>query len=269
MSVQRAYLDYIRLASWHDGEALLLTGSFRRSIPKWRNGFWLQYKGWYGENSFYGIGEQSQKRHYVWRSAGSSSSVLYDLANEPGGLDAVYCTRLDVQVTIKMPTQYNPFNIYEAHKGGGRLGVTIIESPTGSTIYFGSRESDKFARLYEKRYTDGDYLRLEFEFKGKLARAIYETMRKTSAGPTAVFQNYLPKFGLADYIMSWFDTGSDAEPLRLEIEHNEDTHKKMSWLSSLSNTVVKMGNDHETGDYVRRLLNDWQEEIFEGGLNGK
>jgi hypothetical protein len=258
MSVQRAYLDYLRVASWEDDQALLLTGELRRSIPKWRNGFWLQYKGWYGDTSFYGVGEQNHKRHYVFRTAGNSSSVLYDLAAD---YDKVYCTRLDVQVTIKLPPQYNPFIIYGAHKDTGRAGVTIIDSPTGSTIYFGSRVSDKFARLYEKQYEDGSYLRLEFEFKGLLAKAIYETMRLTNTGPTAVFQNYLPKFGLADYIMAWFDTGPDAEPIRLEIEHNEDTYKKMTWLASLSNTVVQMGNDHETGDFVRRLLNDWQEKI--------
>jgi hypothetical protein len=257
MSVQRAYIDYLRLATWADSQALLVTGELRRSIPKWRNGFWLQYKGWYGDTSFYGVGEQNNKRHYVFRTAGNSSSVLFDLADK---YDNLYCTRLDVQVTIKLPPQYNPFIIYESHKNN-KLKPTIIDSPTGSTIYFGSRVSDKFARLYEKQYEDGKYLRLEFEFKGLLAKAVYETMRLTNAGPTAVFQNYLPKFGLADYVMAWFDTGPDAEPLRLEIEHNEDIYKKMTWLASLSNTVVQMGNDHETGDFVRRLLNDWQEKI--------
>jgi hypothetical protein len=258
MSVQRAYIDYLRLASWDDSQALLITGELRRSIPKWRNGFWLQYKGWYGDTSFYGVGEQNKQRHYVFRTAGNSSSVLFDLADK---FDAVYCTRIDVQVTIKLPPQYNPFKIYLDHKYNGRAGVTVLDGPTGSTIYFGSRTSDKFLRLYEKQYEDGKYLRLEFEFKGKLARAVYETMRATAVGPTAVFQNYLPKFGLADYIMGWFDTGNDAEPLRLEIEHNEDFHKQMTWLSSLSNTVVEMGNAHETGDFVRRLLNDWLERI--------
>jgi hypothetical protein len=258
MSVQRAYIDYIRLATWDDAQALLMTGELRRSIPKWRNGFWLQYKGWYGDNSFYGVGEQNKKRHYVFRSSGNSSSVLFDLADKH---EELYCTRIDVQVTKKLPASYNPFMIYEAHKkGGGRLGVSIIESPTGSTIYFGSRVSDKFARLYEKRYDDGNYLRLEFEFKGKLARAVYETMRTNSIGPTAVFQNYLPKFGLAEHIMEWFNTGPDAEPIRVELERKEDTHKKMIWLASLSNTVIEMGNSHETGDFVRRLLNDWLEK---------
>lgn len=258
MSVQRAYIDYIRLASWDDSEALLITGELRRSIPKWRNGFWLQYLGWYGDNSFYGVGEQNKKRHYVFRTAGSSSSVLFDLAAR---FTKIYCTRLDVQVTVKLPGHYDPFLIYKNHQGRGRLGVTIIDSPTGSTIYFGSRTSDKFARLYEKRYEDGNYLRLEFEFKGKLARAVYETMQSTSAGPTAVFQNYLPKFGLSDDVMALFDTGPDAEPLRLKIEHNEDIYKKMTWLSSLSDTVIQMGNDHEMGGFVRRLLNDWQDKI--------
>jgi hypothetical protein len=258
MSVQRAYIDYLRLASWNDSQALLITGELRRSVPKWRKGFWLQYKGWYGDTSFYGIGEQNKKRHYVFRTAGNSSSVLFDLADKYGEL---YCTRLDVQVTIKMPHQYNPFTIYEAHKGCGRLGVTIIDSPTGSTLYFGSRVSDKFARLYEKHLEKGDYLRLEFEFKGKLARAVYDTMTLTNVGPTAVFQNYLPKFGLADYVMQWFDTGQDAEPLRIELEREENIEKKLTWLSSLSTTIVKMGNDHDTGDFVRMLLNNWLENI--------
>jgi hypothetical protein len=258
MSVQRAYIDYLRLASWDDSQALLVTGELRRSIPKWRNGFWLQYKGWYGDTSFYGVGEQNMKRHYVFRTAGNSSSVLFGLADR---FSELYCTRIDVQVTIKTPHGYNPFSVYGIQKDLTPGKVTIIESPTGSTIYIGSRTSDKFLRLYEKHYEDGEYLRLEFEFKGKLAKAIYETMRATNAGPTSVFQNYLPKFGLADYIMAWFDTGSDAELLRLEMEHSEDIHKKMSWLASLSNTVVKMGNDHETGDFVLGLLNDWVEKI--------
>jgi hypothetical protein len=187
MSVQKAYIDYLRLAAWDDSEAMLLTAELRRSIPKWRHGFWLQYHGWYGDQSFYGIGEQNDKRHFVWRTSGSSSAVLFGMSKM---LVNVYCTRIDVQVTIKMPTEYDPFTTYKAHQGEGRLGVTIMQSPTGSTIYFGSRTSDKFARLYEKQYEDGKYLRLEFEFKGKLARAVHAKMRDSSVGPTACFQYY-------------------------------------------------------------------------------
>lgn len=266
MTVQRAYLDYMRLASWHDASALKLTGSLRRSIPKWRTGYWLQYKGWYGDNAFYGIGEQNQKRHYVWRLSGSSSSVLFNISSE---LNEIYATRLDVQVTIPMPSDYDAFAVYTDQKDLQGRGLTIIESDTGSTIYFGARVSDRFARLYTKSYVKKDpsdksldeFLRLEFEFKGRSARALYENMKKSLIGPSGIFQYYLTSFNLMGYIIDWFDTGFDGEELRLEIEKNQNNENKMNWLSSLSNAIAKMGNDHETGEFTRNLLRNWLESI--------
>lgn len=227
------------------------------SIPKWRTGFWLQYKGWYGDNAFYGIGEQNHKRHYVWRLSGSSSSVLYDLAD---GMSEIYATRLDVQVTIPLPDDYSAFSVYQDQRDILGRGTTIIESETGSTIYFGSRVSDRFARMYTKEYEDGRFLRLEFEFKGKTARALHDRMT-SGIGPTEVFQHYLKSFGLMGYIIEWFDAGIDAEKIRLEIENKQTDDHKMEWLSSLSNAIVKMGNDHQTGAFTRRLLTNWLEAI--------
>ena len=257
MTVQRAYLDYLRLASWHDASALKLTAQLRRAFPKWRDGYWLQYRGWYADNAFYGIGEQNRKRHYVWRVSGNSSSVLYEAADFLG---EVYATRLDVQVTIPLPDNYDPFIVYQDQKDLMSRGTTIIESDTGSTIYFGSRVSDRFARMYTKEYDEGRFLRLEFEFKGKTAKALYFKM-KSGIGPTEIFQYYLKSFGLMGYIIEWFDTGQDAEKIRLEIENNQNDDNKMAWLSSLSNAVVKMGNDHQTGEFTKNLLRNWLETI--------
>lgn len=264
MTVQRAYLDYLRLASWDDSNALKLTAGLRRSIPKWRDGFWLQYRGWYGDNSFYGIGEQNRKRHYVWRSAGPSSSVLYSLSDE---LSNIYATRLDVQVTIPMPEDYDAFAVYQDYKDTHSRGTTIIESDTGSTVYFGARTSERFARLYTKVYANGvteverAYLRLEFEFKGKTARAIFESMKIGKNGPTSVFQYFLRNFNLLDYVITWFDTGFDGEPERIVVERNEDDSNKLEWLHSLSNAVIKMGNDHNMGDQTRDVLRQWLEAL--------
>lgn len=258
MSVQRAYLDYLRLASWHDASALKLTSQVRRSIPKWRDGFWLQYRGWYGDDSFYGIGEQNGKRHYVWRSAGPSSSVLYALGE---CLEEIYCTRIDVQVTIVLPDNYDVFAVYQDMQDVKDRSVSIIDSETGSTIYIGNRTSERFARLYTKEYEENKFLRLEFEFKGKTARAIYRQIKDGKTGPTKCFQYFLKNFGLLDYIVDWFDTGTDAEMERLVIEQNSDDEKRLAWLHSLTNTVIKMGNDHNTGDSVRELLRNWQMEI--------
>ncbi len=257
MTVQRAYLDYLRLASWHDASALKLTAQLRRAFPKWRDGYWLQYRGWYADNAFYGIGEQNHKRHYVWRVSGNSSSVLYEAADFLG---EIYATRLDVQVTIPLPEDYDPFAVYQDQKDLISRGTTIIESDTGSTIYFGSRVSDRFARMYTKEYPAGRFLRLEFEFKGKTAKALYFKM-KSGVGPTEIFQHYLKSFGLMGYIIEWFDTGFDGEKIRLEIEKNESNDNKMSWLSSLSASIIKMGNDHETGEFTVNLLRNILDEV--------
>jgi hypothetical protein len=257
MTVQRAYLDYLRLASWDDRQALKLSSKLRTTIPKWRQGFWLQYKGWYGDNSFYGIGEQNHKRHYIWRTAGDSTSVLYDISYH---LLDIYATRLDVQVTIELPAEYLPFEVYRDQKNILKRGTSIIDSDTGSTIYFGSRVSDRFARLYTKEFDEGKFLRLEFEFKGDTARALHEKMR-SGAGATDIFQHYLHSFGLVDYIIDWFDTGFDGDDLRIRIERDHNNNNKLKWLSSLSAAIVKMGNDHETGPTTKRLLRNWIETI--------
>jgi hypothetical protein len=260
MTVQRAYLDYLRLASWHDASALKLTAELRRSIPKWRDGFWLQYRGWYGDNSFYGIGEQNRKRHYVWRSAGPSSSVLCNLADS---LTEIYATRIDVQVTIPMPDDFDAFAVYQDYKDINARATTIIESDTGSTVYFGARTSDRFARLYTKEYKYGrgdevsNFLRLEFEFKGKTARSIYGSLKSSKHGSTSLFQYFLTNFSLMDYVIDWFNTGYDGEGERIVIEKNQSDDGKIEWLHSLSNAIVKMGNDHMTGETTKNLLREW------------
>lgn len=258
MTVQRAYLDYLRLGCWDDASALQLTSKLRTSIPKWRQGYWLQYKGWYGDNSFYGIGEQNRRRHYVWRSAGPSSSVLFELTK---GLPEVYATRLDVQVTISLPEDYDVFAVYQDHKNLGGRGTSIIESDTGSTVYFGARTSDRFARLYTKEYDKGNFLRLEFEFKGKTAKAIYSSIILGRNGPTMIFQHFLKSFSLADYIIDWFDTGDDSEMERIYIENAQNDDHKLEWLHSLANTIIKMGNDHKMSESTLNFLRICQEGI--------
>ncbi|GAG72415.1 unnamed protein product [marine sediment metagenome] len=166
-----------------------------------------------------------------------------------------------------MPDDYDPFAVYQDYKDTEARGTTIIESDTGSTVYFGARTSDRFARLYTKEYNNsqsGDanrWLRLEFEFKGKTARAIYLALKVGKHGPTSLFQYFLTNFSLPAYIIEWFETGFDGEPERLVIEKLESDSGKLEWLHSLSSVVVLMGNDHNTGDQTKELLNRWLEEI--------
>lgn len=255
----RAHLDYIRLAAWDDSTILKLHSNIRRMFPKWRPSHWLQYTGWACDHAFYGTGEQSGRRHGVARVSGHDSNKFLEVARYADLIKA-YATRIDVQITIPEPVGYNPFKTYGAAQQVKGRSCSLIHSDTGSTIYFGARTSDVFARCYQKEIDAQKFLRLEFEIKGLHARAVFiELLHGATCG--AVFNSYLSKVKLPENLSKWFSNTEDDTELLLDIQRAHDNDKQLAWLGSLGNTIIRMGNDHDTGDTVRRLLTRWLEEI--------
>jgi len=98
----------------------------------------------------------------------------------PDFIDDLRCTRLDVQGTMLTNCTESLRATYdEAHKAG--LGVKLVEQKK-ATVYFGSRKSQRYIRLYEKDGKDRDefrelariepqdrVIRFEVEFKQDLA----------------------------------------------------------------------------------------------------
>lgn len=147
---------------------------------------WKQYKGTGGEGFLLGSAMQNGKTHYMLRLSGDLSDKFMFDKSRPH-LD---CNRLDLQVTIAWP--YSPVETYEQFKDftdvmGSRpkdnqrqRKVNTILSPDGfCTAYIGSRQSERFYRLYVKE-DDKLYLRFEAEFKGKaaLAGSVYRKIGK-------------------------------------------------------------------------------------------
>lgn len=99
----------------------------------------------------------------------------------------------------------------------GALGnVTRLEGPSGKTWYVGSRESQRYARLYDKRAeikakTGVDImfpvLRFEVELKGKAAPQYFWTYRQT---PRAIQSDIATRYGLAEFM-----TGSSTDVIRV------------------------------------------------------
>lgn len=92
------------------------------------------------------------------------------------------CTRIDIQVTDKLgKIQINDVvNAVEAGKYCGFFDYSIINSKRGkykgTTVYFGSRNGQKFGRLYDKFAESRgreDGIRYEVEFKESLADEAY------------------------------------------------------------------------------------------------
>lgn len=114
--------------------------------------------------------------HVQWGgSALQGESLLdrLDYAIAAGGT----ITRLDIAVDIMAPWNIRKF--YETALDGGAetqaRKFSIVESTTGTTMYAGSRSSQKYLRIYDKQAQTGGarpWTRVEMECKGEFAGRI-------------------------------------------------------------------------------------------------
>lgn len=180
-------------------------------------------------------------------------------------MNGFYCTRLDIQMTIE---KSGWVDLGKLHKSLGRKRTTLISSEHNDTLYFGSRESDKFARLYEKPLGDKMYLRMEFELKGKMASGAWDAIL---AGETVggIYKRLLMQSILPNKFMQMFENADDDATelaLRTEIEH--DNQKTLKWIMSLDAAMRRHMNNHEIGDEVIKIVRSWaQETIYVDNTN--
>ncbi len=217
---------------------------------KMKPGRWLQYKGWKTESLFVGAGEQDGKRHLIISCSGMAAN---DLALFVMNWKHLYCTRLDVQRTVENPKYSSLRRVRKATK---TKNTTLIQSRDNDTLYIGSRTSDCFTRLYEK-LLDDMYLRLEFELKGKRAKAAWLAMQHGKT-PSTVFVHYLNKSKLPSTVKQWYFEPSD----KSEEDYEEavvlySAKKKLRWLRSLDVCMGEAMANHEIGEEVKELVRGW------------
>lgn len=87
------------------------------------------------------------------------------------------CTRLDLALDL-IDGGIDGKKIYEALQSGNRTGIAtssslVLSGSAGCTVYVGSRQSDRFMRIYNKAAEQdvvADWYRLEIECKGDVAK---------------------------------------------------------------------------------------------------
>ena len=247
-----AHLDYLRLATWNSAHYAYMASELMR-VWSWeyRPGRWQQYTGHRAPSFFMGTGEQDKRRHHVVHASGSlaermrKSFMLFD---------GLYGTRLDLQMTILEPAWVD---LAKLHKNLGKKKTTLHSSEENDTLYIGSRESDKFARLYEKPLGEKMFLRMEFELKGRMAAGAWNAIL---AGETVggIYKRLLIKSILPDAFKRLFENASDTatdKALRAEILH--DSAKTLKWVQSLDAAMRRHMNNHEIGDQVIEIIRSW------------
>lgn len=248
---RKPYLDYIRIATWDYTQYTNVLARLMKNWPfKWKQGRWLQYKGWRKEELFIGHGEQNGKHHCIIQTSGSLSDRV---VNTLLALDGWYCTRLDIQITLICPENFKLAWVRDQCRTNN---TTLIESKNNDTLYLGSRTSDIFARLYEKIAIE-KLLRLEFELKGLRARAAWQSLMLGEYAQ-AIFLYYLRSSKLPDDIKAMYEdyeVESTKHAMRL-IKEN-DTEKVLKWITSLSDSIELNLANHEIGESVKVLVRSW------------
>lgn len=245
-------LDYLRLGTWDMAEYPLLVSSLMQLMPgKWEQSKWLQYHGWKNDVLFIGVGEQKKQRHGIVNISGPKSNDHYNYFLE---WESLYCTRIDLQITVRQPENVHLDEVYARIKN--HVKSSLIQSEQNDTLYVGARTSAIFTRLYEK-ILDTKYLRLEYEVKGLRARGCWDAM-KSGEGVGPIFMYYLKKSKLPLDIKDLFrlsGVGSTACAMLAEIQ--KDDAKTLKWLQSIDGAIMRALNNHNIGSDVSVIVESW------------
>ncbi len=252
----KSALDFIRLATWDITEhAYSLSDILTNEPGEWEPGKWLQYHGWRKDSHFIGTGEQNHKRHSIINVSGYKADAKYKSFLK---FETYYATRIDIQITIRKPSDIDLSTIYKQWSND-KTKISLIQSEQNDTLYIGQRTSPVFIRLYEKPL-DSMYLRLEFEFKGRVARGIWRALQSKSH-IDEIFQHYLYKSHLPDPIKVLYSivrNGDTKFAIRKEIMKTD--RAKLDWLRTIDSSVRQALYNDNIGLDVRELVISWASE---------
>jgi hypothetical protein len=177
-------LDYVTLTSYDtqilEGLARYMVSRVPEHMPVAKNR--MQYAGLTCDGIFFGIGKQHNGMHAILQVPGFRSVVAAAMARVDTSV--VRCSRFDLQMTVdhalipstELLFEYlNEADAKDWHQTGPKPKLQHIRNGDGyNTLYIGTRSSDIFRRIYVKPIGDKDYVRFEVEYKGNLARALFE-----------------------------------------------------------------------------------------------
>lgn len=261
--IMNCQIDYLRLASWgHEPYTEVMANLMQNWPDDWERGKWLQYSGWRKESFFIGMGVQDKKRHAVMQVSGHQAHKMHPVFKDFANW---YCTRIDVQRTVKKPEWVD---LPKLHKLLGKKGTSLISSEENDTLYIGARSSEKFTRLYEKLF-DEMYLRLEFELKGKRGLLAWEAINE-GEDCDRIFDYYIVKCKLPERYLSLFrnmECNATEKAMTKEREHS--AKKKLTWLTSLDCSIREAMGDHEIGERAKMLIRSWSKYADEIDKNSE
>lgn len=172
-------IDWLTLTSFEGEFQRYWIGRFRERGKHIKTGKILQYDGDYfeldGGTGFLGAAIQNGRVNYMLRLSGNAAEDNKSPAilNRKQGI--ARCTRIDIQITTDITHKWSQWDLLTRLKSRGKMTGWIESKSKGKgyeTVYIGSRQSERFTRIYIKQADNPRLLRLETEYKGNRANAI-------------------------------------------------------------------------------------------------
>lgn len=225
------------------------------------------YDGIWRGSAFVGEGTQGNKRHGLIRVSGSESNQAFNQLNK----EFSKCTRLDVQVTTPLPSDYSARQFADDLRAGQigeyKRSITLMENDDGSdTVYVGSIKSDRFARFYVKQDDELKFLRFEIEHKSNWAEIASISLLAGEATLAGILLDFLStiEFDDSQGVLRMFTDLCNSVKAGLNVPYAvRDKNKTMIWImDQVTPAMVRLLNDHELGIYLANHLSSLVESYF-------
>jgi hypothetical protein len=221
-------------------------------------GHWLQYHGRRSDDGgiFHGQGIQGSRNHHIAHMSGERSDDWADYFMHAEWTDKIYCTRIDLQVTIEEPKEHDGLELYEKVH---RKVKSIVRSPGVTTVYVGARSSQLFIRVYEK-VLDERFLRCEFELKQDYARNAWDELVASSVTKSDLFNSCLKKSSLPQNYKEWFRSDSDRTDALSAQQLEKDLQAQLAYLKNTELALTRLLHQHSTQQAVYGLIGRLERE---------
>ena len=167
----------------------------------------------------------------------------------------VNVTRIDLAIDVRGEfidyQQWHDAPQLKGDEGRSKTRSLVTTKPRGTTLYVGSRQSEKFMRIYDKSaeqdlpVTDL-WTRMELEIKGKTARKVAATIAGMKNSEVAAYTKGLMR-GLYNADIPLYQAILDAQTQH--VGSTKDTgHRTLEWLvgtvaKTLAKTIIEL--DHK------------------------
>lgn len=174
-------------------------------------------------------------------------------------------TRIDLAVDLfdsDVSVEQWYYELFKVHGANRQRSLEYKRKKRGDSVYLGSRESDKFLRIYDKakeQGLDNDWVRVEVEAKGDIAQQLAgKILGNWSNAPMVhVLMLSLPHFWLAQYIESY----AQGETVSFDPRYSTKDGRERWLYEVVGKTLAKM--KAKTPDEYE-AFSKWIDEMSQG-----